>query len=193
MPDHRTTTGAPQLAAARPDDLLAFRLGRLILLLGHRPGPALAQTHGRGTHLPLRLLRGQPLLDFRARHRGARTLVLAGFRLAQPLLPVVGAALFIAPRAPAARPGDTDRIRTSVGDDPRPVGSSTRSQIPDADTRLILRSLRPGVPIECRTRDSCSEQAFRPRSPSSDPQWLRADELLIDLFEPVPVEAEAPS
>jgi hypothetical protein len=187
--DANTLPGAaPDALPLRPDDLPAFRLGRLLLLLETVPAlPA---------HKPMDVERisfydffaDNPFLIFGRETPEHRQLVLAGFdsrnlsyqssaqrfssrreRLQHDL------AMLIAYRLAGAKQ-EARRVVYSL------TAAGT-------DTAASLRSLyavayRSSATVIGRKLNSLSDRALQQRTR----EWLRADELLIDLFEPTSTE-----
>jgi hypothetical protein len=183
----------PDALPLRPDDLLAFRLGRLLLLLDTVPAlPA---------HKPMDIERisyydffaDNPFLIFGRDTPEHRELVLAGFdsrnlsyqssaqrfssrreRLQHDLATLVAYGL--------ASGGQGERrvvyTLTSAGTD---AASSLRS--------FYVAAYRSSTTVVGRALNRLSDKALQEQTR----RWLRADELLIDLFEPVGHEVGAVS
>ena len=180
--------GVSDAVPLRPDDLLAFRLGRLILLLEAVPDlPSLKPMDVERISL-YDFFADNPFLIF---GRGApehETLVLAGFdsrnlsyqssaqrfssrreRLQHDLATLIAYSLV------SASTGER-RVVYSLTDTGRAQASSLRS--------LYAQSYRSSARLIGRALNRLSDRALQQKTR----EWLRADELLIDLFEPAPVE-----
>lgn len=174
----------------RPDDLVAFRLGRLMLLLETVPGlPG---------HKPMDVERislydffaDNPFLVFDRDSVQHRQLVIAGFdsrnlsyqssaqrfssrreRLQHDLSILVSYALVEA--NPEAR-----RVAYALTDEGRELAARHHS--------LYAQAYRESASIIGRELNKLSDRALHERTRS----WLKADELMIDLFGPAPDAAE---
>ncbi len=183
----------PNALPLRPDDLLAFRLGRLILLLDTVPGLSSPKPMDVERISLYDFFADNPFLVFGRETEERETLVLAGFdsrnlsyqssaqrfssrreRLQHDLATLIAYGLVSA--ATEAR-----RVVYSLTDSGRRHAAALRS--------LYAQAYRLSAALVGRALNKLSDRALQDQTR----RWLRADELLIDLFEPVPVEAEAPS
>ena len=160
----------PNALPLRPDDLLAFRLGRLVLLLDTVPGLPSPKPMDVERISLYDFFADNPFLVFGRETAGARNARAGGLRLSQPLLPVVGAALLVAPRAPAARPRDAHRLRAGLRHHRGPSGRLLPDRCGTWTRGLAPVALRAGVPIERRARGSGAEPALRSRAAGADPR-----------------------
>lgn len=187
------TDGMPNALPLRPDDLLAFRLGRLILLLDTVPGlPAPKPMDVERISL-YDFFADNPFLIFGRETDEHETLVLAGFdsrnlsyqssaqrfssrreRLQHDLATLIAYGL-------AAATTEARRVVYSLTDSGRKRAASLRS--------LYAQAYRSSAALVSRALNKLSDRALQAQTRT----WLRADELLIDMFEPIPVEAESPS
>lgn len=185
--------GMPEALPLRPDDLLAFRLGRLILLLDTVPGLPSPKPMDVERISLYDFFADNPFLIFGRDTDEHETLVLAGFdsrnlsyqssaqrfssrreRLQHDLATLIAYGL-------ASATTEARRVVYSLTDTGREHAASLRS--------LYAHAYRSSAALVSRTLNKLSDRALQEETR----RWLRADELLIDLFEPVAVEAEAPS
>jgi hypothetical protein len=183
----------PNELPLRPDDLLAFRLGRLILLLDTVPGLPSPRPMDVERISLYDFFADNPFLIFGRDTAEHETLVLAGFdsrnlsyqssaqrfssrreRLQHDLATLIAYGL-------ASGTTEARRVTYSLTDSGRGHAASLGS--------LYAQAYRSSAALVIRALNKLSDRALQVQTRT----WLRADELLIDLFEPVPVEAEAPS
>ena len=176
----------------RPDDLLAFRLGRLLLLLDTVPGLAVARS--RWTSSASRSTTSSPTT--RSWSSGAtpsehETLVLAGFD-SRNLSYQSSAQRFSSRRERLQHDLATLLAYGLVSAASRAHGVlPTRLTEPGRQHARELRSLyaqayRRSAELVGRELNRLSDRALQEQTR----EWLQADELLIDLFEPVPAASE---
>jgi len=174
-----------QTLPLRPDDLLAFRLGRLLLLLDtipELPSPKPIDVERISLY---DFFADNPFLVFGRDTVQHETLVLAGFdsrnlsyqssaqrfssrreRLQHDL------ATLLAYHLVSARP-DQRRVTYRLTDEGHERARELRS--------LYAHAYRRSAELVGRELNRLSDRALQERTR----QWLQADELLIDLFEPV--------
>lgn len=194
VPDHRpSVAGFPDAVPLRPDDLLAFRLGRLVLMLDTVPGLPSPKPMDVERISFYDFFADNPFLIFGRDTPEHKALVLAGFdsrnlsyqssaqrfssrreRLQHDLATLVAYGLAIA--APEAR-----RVVYSLTATGTEHASSLRS--------LYAHAYRSSAAVIGRALNRLSDRALQQQTRI----WLRADELLIDLFEPLAVEQTGPS
>ncbi len=183
----------PDALPLRPDDLLAFRLGRLVLLLDTVPGLPSAKPFDIERISFYDFFADNPFLIFGRDTPEHETLVMAGFdsrnlsyqssaqrfssrreRLQHDLATLV--AYGLAAAVPEAR---------------RVVYALTESGTDYAVSLLSLyaQAYRTSAALVGRVLNRFSDRALQEQTR----RWLRADDLLIDLFEPVHVEQEQPA
>jgi hypothetical protein len=177
----------------RPDDLLAFRLGRLVLLLDTVPGLPSPKPMDIERISFYDFFADNPFLIFGRDAPEHETLVLAGFdsrnlsyqssaqrfssrreRLQHDLATLVAFGL-------AASATEARRVvyaLTAVGSE---QAASLRS--------LYAQAYRSSAALVGRALNRLSDRALQQQTRT----WLRADDLLIDLFEPVSVERNGAS
>jgi hypothetical protein len=193
VPDGLATDGTLNALPLRPDDLLAFRLGRLILLLDVVPGlPSRKPLDVERISL-YDFFADNPFLVFGRETDEHQTLVLAGFdsrnlsyqssaqrfssrreRLQHDLATLVAYGL-------ASATTEARRVVYGLTPTGQEHAASLRS--------LYAQAYRSSAELVGRALNKLSDRALQERTR----EWLRADELLIDLFEPVPAEFEATS
>lgn len=168
----------------RPDDLLAFRLGRLLLLLDIVPGLPAPKTMDIERISLYDFFADNPFLVFGRETDEHRVLVHAGFdsrnlsyqssaqrfssrreRLQHDLAVLVGYGLVVA-RAQARR------VEYALTDSGRERAGELRS--------LYAQGYRRSAELIGRELNRLSDRRLQERTR----EWLQADELLIDLFEP---------
>jgi hypothetical protein len=183
----------PEALPLRPDDLLAFRLGRLILLLDTVPGLPSPKPMDVERISLYDFFADNPFLIFGRETDEHEALVLAGFdsrnlsyqssaqrfssrreRLQHDLATLLAYELAFATT-------EARRVVYSLSDSGRERAASLRS--------LYAQAYRSSAALVSRTLNKLSDRALQEQTRG----WLRADELLIDLFEPAAVEAQAPS
>jgi len=191
--DAEPVQGWPDALPMRPDDLLAFRLGRLVVLLSTVPGLPSAKPMDIERISLYDFFADNPFLVFGRETAEHETLVLAGFdsrnlsyqssaqrfssrreRLQHDLAMLVAFGL-------ASATTDARRVvytLTAVGTEQSASFKSLYAQAYRSSAALVGREL-----------NRLSDRALQLRTR----EWLRADELLIDLFETAPVDQEAPS
>jgi hypothetical protein len=188
-----TIEGFPDAVPLRPDDLLAFRLGRLVLLLDTVPGLPSPKPMDIERISFYDFFADNPFLIFGRDTPEHETLVLVGFdsrnlsyqssaqrfssrreRLQHDLATLV--AYGLATAATEAR-----RVVYSLTASGTDYSASLRS--------LYAQAYRSSAALVGRALNRLSDRALQQETRT----WLRAEELLIDLFEPVPVEQEGPS
>ena len=181
----------PNALPLRPDDLLAFRLGRLILLLDTVPGLPSPKPMDVERISLYDFFADNPFLIFGRDTAEHETLVLAGFdsrnlsyqssaqrfssrreRLQHDLATLIAYGL-------ASATTEARRVVYSLTDSGGGRAASLGS--------LYAQAYRSSAALVIRALNKLSDRALQVQTRT----WLRADELLIDLFEPVPVEAEA--
>lgn len=191
--DMPTIKDLPDAVPLRPDDLLAFRLGRLMLLLDTVPGLPSPKPMDVERISFYDFFADNPFLIFGRDTPEHEALVLAGFdsrnlsyqssaqrfssrreRLQHDLATLV--AYGLASAATEAR-----RVAYSLTASGAEHAGSLRS--------LYAQAYRSSAALVGRALNHLSDRALQEQTRA----WLRADELLIDLFEPVPAEQEAPS
>jgi hypothetical protein len=167
----------------RPDDLLAFRLGRLLLLLDIVPGLPSSKPMDIERISLYDFFADNPFLVFGRDTNQHRTLVLAGFdsrslsyqssaqrfssrreRLQHDLAMLVAYGLVRA--EPQAR-----RVAYGLSDS----GSSRAGEL----RSLYAQAYRRSAELIARELNRLSDRALQQQTR----EWLQADELLIDLFE----------
>jgi hypothetical protein len=175
-----------QTLPLRPDDLLAFRLGRLLLLLDTVPGPPSPKPMDVERISLYDFFADNPFLVFARDSIEHETLVLAGFdsrnlsyqssaqrfssrreRLQHDLATLLAYGLV------SARP-DQRRVAYGLTDLGRERSRELRS--------LYAQAYRRSAELVVRSLNRLSDRELQRQTR----QWLQADELLIDLFEPVP-------
>ncbi len=185
--------GLPDALPLRPDDLLAFRLGRLILLLDTVPGLPSPKPLDVERISLYDFFADNPFLIFGRDTDEHQTLVLAGFdsrnlsyqssaqrfssrreRLQHDLATLVAYGLTSATT-------EARRVVYALTDAGRDHAAALRS--------LYAQAYRSSAALVGRVLNKLSDRALQEQTRN----WLRADELLIDLFEPIPVDAEATS
>lgn len=173
----------------RPDDLLAFRLGRLLLLLDTLPGLPSAKPMDVERISLYDFFADNPFLIFARDSVEHETLVLAGFdsrnlsyqssaqrfssrreRLQHDLATLLAYGLTVAQ-------ADQRRVAYALTDLGREQARALRS--------LYAQSYRRSAELVGRRLNRLSDRALQEQTR----QWLKADELLIDLFEQVPLSA----
>lgn len=183
----------PDALPLRPDDLLAFRLGRLVLLLDTVPGLPSAKPFDIERISFYDFFADNPFLIFGRDTPEHETLVIAGFdsrnlsyqssaqrfssrreRLQHDLATLIAYGLAVA--APEAR-----RVVYALTESGTEYASSLRS--------LYAQAYRVSGGLVGRTLNKLSDRALQEQTR----KWLRADDLLIDLFEPVHVAQEQPA
>jgi hypothetical protein len=191
--DVPTIEGMPDALPLRPDDLLAFRLGRLILLLDTVPGLPSPKPLDVERISLYDFFADNPFLIFGRDTDEHETLVLAGFdsrnlsyqssaqrfssrreRLQHDLATLVAYGL-------ASATTDARRVVYALTDAGREHAAALRS--------LYAQAYRSSAALVGRVLNKLSDRALQEQTR----KWLRADELLIDLFEPVPVDSDATS
>jgi hypothetical protein len=185
--------GVSDAIPMRPDDLLSFRLGRLILLLDTVPGLPSPKPMDVERISLYDFFADNPFLIFGRETPEHETLVLVGFdshnlsyqssaqrfssrheRLQHDLAtPLAYGLVYAAPEA--------QRVVYSLTGAGREAANSLRS--------LYAQSYRSSATVVGRALNRLPDRALQQKTR----EWLRADELLIDLFEPVSVEQERPS
>lgn len=182
----------PDALPLRPDDLLAFRLGRLVLLLDTVPGLPSAKPFDIERISFYDFFADNPFLIFGRDTLEHEALVMAGFdsrnlsyqssaqrfssrreRLQHDLATLV--AYGLAAATPEAR-----RVVYALTGSGTDYASSLRS--------LYAQAYRTSAALVGRALNKLSDRALQVRTR----EWLRADDLLIDLFEPVHVAQEEP-
>lgn len=178
--------GNSDLLPLRPDDLLAFRLGRLLLLLDTVPGLPSPKPMDIERISLYDFFSDNPFLVFGHQTKQHRILVLAGFdsrslsyqssaqrfssrreRLQHDLAILVSYGLMRA--EPEAR-----RVAYKLT-----ASGSTRA----AELRsLYAQSYRRSAELIARELNRLSDRALQQQTR----RWLQADELLVDLFETAP-------
>lgn len=192
MPDDTPTiAGFPDALPLRPDDLLAFRLGRLILLLDTVPGLPSPKPMDVERISLYDFFADNPFLIFGRETPEHETLVLAGFD-SRNLSYQSSAQRFSSRRerlqhdlATLAAYG----LATAATETRRVVYSLTAAGTEHATSlrSLYAQAYRSSAALVGRALNRLSDRALQQQTRD----WLRADELLIDLFEPVPIEPEA--
>jgi hypothetical protein len=191
--DRLTIKGFPDAVPLRPDDLLAFRLGRLVLLLDTVPGIPSPKPMDVERISFYDFFADNPFLIFGMNTPEHEALVLAGFdsrnlsyqssaqrfssrreRLQHDLATLVAYGLAVA--ATEAR-----RVVYSLTATGTEYATSLRS--------LYAQGYRSSAALVGRALNRLSDRALQQQTRT----WLRAEELLIDLFESVPTEQEGPS
>ena len=167
----------------RPDDLLAFRLGRLLLLLATVPGLPSPKPMDIERISLYDFFADNPFLVFERHSKEHRALVLAGFdsrslsyqssaqrftsrreRLQHDLAVLIGYDLVVT--EPQAR-----RVAYSLND----AGSERAAEL----RSLYAQSYRQSAELIGRELNRLSDRALQERTR----EWLQADELLVDIFE----------
>jgi hypothetical protein len=183
----------PDPVPLRPDDLPAFRLGRLVLLLNTVPGLPSPKPMDVERISFYDFFADNPFLMFDRDSPEHEALVLAGFdsrnlsyqssaqrfssrreRLQHDLATLIGYGL-------ATATSEARRVVYSLTADGTEQAASLRS--------LYAQAYRSSAAVVGRALNRLSDRALQERTRA----WLRADELLIDLFEPVSSEQEARS
>jgi hypothetical protein len=183
----------PDAVPLRPDDLLAFRLGRLILLLDTVPGLPSPKPMDVERISFYDFFADNPFLIFGRDTSEHEALVLAGFdsrnlsyqssaqrfssrreRLQHDLASLIAYGL-------ATAATDARRVVYSL--------TATGSEYATTLRSLYAQAYRSSAALVGRALNRLSDRALQQETRT----WLRADELLIDLFEPVPVEHEGTS
>jgi hypothetical protein len=183
----------PEALPLRPDDLLAFRLGRLLLLLDTIPGLPSPKPMDVERISLYDFFADNPFLIFARGTAEHEALVLVGFdsrnlsyqssaqrfssrreRLQHDLAALIAYGLALA--ATQAR-----RVVYSLTDAGREHAASLHS--------LYAQSYRTSAEHVGRALNRLSDRALQHQTR----EWLRADELLIDLFEPIRPEEERSS
>jgi hypothetical protein len=183
----------PDALPLRPDDLLAFRLARLVLLLDTVPRLPSVKPFDIERISFYDFFADNPFLIFGRDTPEHETLVMAGFdsrnlsyqssaqrfssrreRLQHDLATLV--AYGLAAAAPEAR-----RVVYSLTETGTDYAASLRS--------LYAQAYRASAALVGRALNKLSDRALQEQTR----QWLRADDLLIDLFEPVHVAQEQPA
>jgi hypothetical protein len=181
----------PGALPLRPDDLLAFRLGRLILLLATVPGLPSAKPLDVERISLYDFFADNPFLIFGRSTDEHETLVLAGFtsrnlsyqssaqrfssrrqRLQHDLATLIAYGFVSATT-------EARRVVYGLTDVGREHATSLRS--------LYAQSYRSSAELVGRTLNKLSDRRLQEQTR----EWLRAEELLIDLFEPPPADSEA--
>lgn len=193
MPDRIAPLDAvPDIIPLRPDDLRAFRLGRLMLLLDIVPELSSPKPMDVERISLYDFFADNPFLIFGRETPEHATLVLAGFdsrnlsyqssaqrfssrreRLQHDLAALIGYGLLCA--ATEAR-----RVVYSLTGTGREHAQSLRS--------LYAQSYRTSAALVGKALNNLSDRALQQQTRA----WLRADELLIDLFEPVSADGASP-
>jgi hypothetical protein len=182
--------GIPDALPLRPDDLLAFRLGRLILLLDTVPGLSSRKPMDVERISLYDFFADNPFLIFGRETKEHETLVLAGFdsrnlsyqssaqrfssrreRLQHDLAMLISYGLAYATT-------ESRRVVYLLTDAGRDRAAELGS--------LYAQAYRSSAALVGRALNKLSDRALQEQTR----EWLRADELLIDLFEPIPVEQE---
>ncbi|HEV7806531.1 MAG TPA: ABC-three component system middle component 2 [Solirubrobacteraceae bacterium] len=177
----------------RPDDLLAFRLGRLLLLLATVPDLPSPKPMDVERISLYDFFADNPFLMFGRDTDQHRQLVLAGFdsrnlsyqssaqrfssrreRLQHDLAALLSYGLLTAE-------AQARRVGYKLTDAGRVHAAELRS--------LYAQAYRRSADLVGRELNKLSDRALQQRTR----EWLQADELLIDLFEPSPVSAEVPA
>ena len=167
----------------RPDDLLAFRLGRLLLLLATVPGLPSSKPMDIERISLYDFFADNPFLVFGRKSKEHRALVLAGFdsrslsyqssaqrfssrreRLQHDLAVLIGYGLVVA--EPQAR-----RVAYSLSG----AGSERAAELGS----LYAQSYRQSAELIGRELNGLSDRALQEHTR----EWLQADELLVDIFE----------
>lgn len=180
----------PDALPLRPDDLLSFRLGRLMLLLATVPTLPYKKPMDIERISLYDFFADNPFLIFERETPEHQALVLAGFdsrnlsyqssaqrfssrreRLQHDLATLVGYSLLGAKT-------DARRVVYSLTDEGYAHSSSLRS--------LYAQAYRSSVNLVGRALNRLSDRALQQQTR----EWLRADALLIDLFEPLAATAE---
>jgi hypothetical protein len=185
MPDARPTIeGFPDALPLRPDDLLAFRLGRLVLLLDTVPGLPSPKPMDVERISFYDFFADNPFLIFGRDAPEHESLVLAGFD-SRNLSYQSSAQRFSSRRERLQHD-----LATLVGYGLATVASESRRVVyglttAGAEQAVSLRSLyaqgyRSSAALIGRALNRLSDRALQQQTRT----WLRADELLIDLFEP---------
>lgn len=178
--------GHEEALSLRPDDLLAFRLGRLLVLLDVVPGLPKAKPMDIERISLYDFFADNPFLVFGRESAEHRTLVLAGFdsrnlsyqssaqrfssrreRLQHDLAMLTAYGLLVA--EPQAR-----RVAYRLNE----AGTCSAARL----RSLYARAYRRSAELIGRELNGLSDRALQEHTR----RWLRADELLIDLFETVP-------
>jgi hypothetical protein len=187
---HASSRSSVDALPLRPDDLLAFRLGRLLLLLNTVPSLPSPKTMDIERISLYDFFADNPFLIFGRDTDEHQTLVLAGFdsrnlsyqssaqrfssrreRL-QHDLAVLLAYTLVSARAEARR------VAYGLTDSGRERARGLRS--------LYAQGYRQSAELVGRELNRLSDRRLQERTR----EWLQADELLIDLFEPVSAPAE---
>ena len=188
MPEPQLIGDRPDALPLRPDDLLAFRLGRLVLLLSVVPELATSKPMDVERISLYDFFADNPFLIFGRQTAEHETLVLAGFdsrnlsyqssaqrfssrreRLQHDLAVLIAFGLVRATT-------NAGRVTYALTDAGSEHAASFRS--------LYAQAYRSSAALVGRELNRLSDRALQLQTR----QWLRADELLIDLFEPVPPE-----
>lgn len=179
-----------QALPLRPDDLLAFRLGRLLILLDTVPGLPSAKPMDIERMSLYDFFADNPFLIFGRDTVQHETLVLSGFdsqnlsyqssaqrfssrreRLQHDLATLVAYGL-------ASARTEQRRVAYGLTDVGRVQAGAFRS--------LYAQAYRRSAQLVGRELNRLSDRALQQQTR----QWLRADELLVDLFEPAPLAWE---
>jgi hypothetical protein len=174
----------------RPDDLLTFRLGRLLLLLDTVPELPSAKPMDVERISLYDFFADNPFLIFGRDSAQHELLVLAGFdsrnlsyqssaqrfssrreRLQHDLSTLLAYGL-------ASAGAEARRVAYALTDAGRERAQELRS--------LYAYAYRRSAAVVGRELNRLSDRALQERTR----EWLQADELLIDLFEPAPVGPE---
>ena len=191
MPENvASLEGVPDAIPLRPDDLLSFRLGRLILLLDTVPGLPSPKPMDVERISLYDFFADNPFLIFGRGSPEHESLVLAGFdsrnlsyqssaqrfssrreRLQHDLAMLIAYGL-------ACASSEARRVVYALTAGGRERASLFRS--------LYAHSYRSSAALVGRALNGLSDRALQQQTR----EWLRADELLVDLFEPVPVDED---
>jgi hypothetical protein len=181
-------SNVPDALPLRPDDLLAFRLGRLLLLLEIVPALPAQKPMDIERISFYDFFADNPFLIFGRNTPEHKELVLAGFDSRN--LSYQSSAQRFSSRRERLQHDLAMLVAyglASAGQEARRVVYSLTAT--GVDVALSLRSLyavayRSSATVVGRALNRLSDKALQEQTR----RWLRADELLIDLFEPVNVD-----